>query len=105
MGRPIEEVAEEEEKEMVELWIEKNSTLKEEREEEVEREKSGFPDVSNFSFLETLGLRSIIYLCPEPYPEANIEFLKSNGIRLFQFGIEGCKVQFCLYLILLVLMT
>ncbi|XP_022758997.1 probable tyrosine-protein phosphatase At1g05000 isoform X3 [Durio zibethinus] len=34
------------------------------------------------------------YLCPEPYPEANIEFLKSNGIRLFQFGIEGYKEPF-----------
>ncbi|XP_028075954.1 tyrosine-protein phosphatase DSP2-like [Camellia sinensis] len=32
-------------------------------------------------------------LCPEPYPEANVEFVKSNGIQLFQFGIEGCKVK------------
>ncbi|KAJ8436690.1 hypothetical protein Cgig2_025520 [Carnegiea gigantea] len=53
--------------------------------------RSGFPDVANFSFLRSLGLRSIIYLCPEPYPEANMEFLKSNGIKLFQFGIEGYK--------------
>ncbi|XP_050897583.1 tyrosine-protein phosphatase DSP3 [Lathyrus oleraceus] len=29
------------------------------------------------------------YLCPEPYPEENLEFLKSQNIRLFQFGIEG----------------
>ncbi|XWS31009.1 hypothetical protein CRYUN_Cryun23aG0040400 [Craigia yunnanensis] len=56
--------------------------------------RSGFPDSANFSFLQTLNLRSIIYLCPEPYPEANTEFLKSNGIRLFQFGIEGHKVTF-----------
>ncbi|GAA0141410.1 protein phosphatase [Lithospermum erythrorhizon] len=56
--------------------------------------RSGFPDSPNFSFLQTLGLRSIIYLCPEPYPEANMEFLKANGIRLFQFGIEGCKEPF-----------
>ncbi|KAB2073593.1 hypothetical protein ES319_A07G093900v1 [Gossypium barbadense] len=34
------------------------------------------------------------YLCPEPYPEANNEFLKSNGIKLFQFGIEGYKEPF-----------
>ncbi|XP_022727925.1 probable tyrosine-protein phosphatase At1g05000 isoform X2 [Durio zibethinus] len=53
--------------------------------------RSGFPDSANFSFLQTLGLRSIVCLCPEPYPEANTEFLKSNGIRLFQFGIEGYK--------------
>ncbi|XP_038888264.1 tyrosine-protein phosphatase DSP1-like isoform X2 [Benincasa hispida] len=56
--------------------------------------RSGFPDSSNFSFLQTLGLRSIICLCPEPYPEANMDFLKSNGIRLFQFGIEGSKEPF-----------
>ncbi|KAL6143952.1 hypothetical protein ACLB2K_054647 [Fragaria x ananassa] len=56
--------------------------------------RSGFPDSSNFSFLQTLGLRSIICLCPEPYPETNVEFLKSNGIKLFQFGIEGYKEPF-----------
>ncbi|XP_041003037.1 tyrosine-protein phosphatase DSP1-like [Juglans microcarpa x Juglans regia] len=56
--------------------------------------RSGFPDSANFSFLQTLGLRSIICLCPEPYPAANMEFLKSNGIKLFQFGIEGYKEPF-----------
>ncbi|KAJ9136407.1 hypothetical protein P3X46_033490 [Hevea brasiliensis] len=56
--------------------------------------RSGFPDSANFGFLESLGLRSIVYLCPEPYPEANYEFLKANGIRLFQFGIEMCKEPF-----------
>ncbi|CAN8295595.1 unnamed protein product [Cochlearia groenlandica] len=56
--------------------------------------RSGFPDSSNFSFLQTLGLRSIIYLCPEPYPESNMQFLKSNGIKLFQFGIDGKKEPF-----------
>jgi tyrosine-protein phosphatase SIW14 len=56
--------------------------------------RSGFPDTANFSFLQTLGLRSIVYLCPEPYPEPNMDFLKSNGIHLFQFGIEGCKEPF-----------
>ncbi|KAF9612024.1 hypothetical protein IFM89_037307 [Coptis chinensis] len=53
--------------------------------------RSGFPEQSNFSFLQTFGLRSIIYLCPEPYPDANTEFLKSNGIQLFHLGIEGHK--------------
>ncbi|XP_010057877.2 probable tyrosine-protein phosphatase DSP4 isoform X1 [Eucalyptus grandis] len=53
--------------------------------------RSGFPDGANFSFLQSLGLRSVICLCPEPYPEANSEFLAANGIRLFQFGIENCK--------------
>ncbi|KAJ8554576.1 hypothetical protein K7X08_025254 [Anisodus acutangulus] len=56
--------------------------------------RSGFPDLDDFPFLQTLGLRSIIYLCPEPYPEANMEFLKANNIRLFQFGIKNCKEPF-----------
>ncbi|PIN06306.1 Protein-tyrosine-phosphatase [Handroanthus impetiginosus] len=56
--------------------------------------RSGFPDIPNFPFLKTLGLRSIIYLCPEPYPEANMEFVKENGISLFHFGVEGSKEPF-----------
>ncbi|KAK1353638.1 Tyrosine-protein phosphatase domain-containing protein [Heracleum sosnowskyi] len=56
--------------------------------------RSGFPDSANFSFLQTLSLRSIVYLCPEPYPEVNVEFLRSNGIRLFQFGVDGSKEPF-----------
>ena len=51
--------------------------------------RSSLPQPPNFPFLQTLNLRSIIYLCPEPYPEENLEFLKSQNIRLFQFGIEG----------------
>ncbi|KAJ6333770.1 hypothetical protein OIU77_009619 [Salix suchowensis] len=50
--------------------------------------RSGFPDSANFTFLQSLSLRSILYLCPEPYPEANSDFLKDNGVQLFQFGIE-----------------
>ncbi|KAL0442974.1 UNVERIFIED_CONTAM: E3 ubiquitin-protein ligase COP1 [Sesamum latifolium] len=56
--------------------------------------RSGFPDTANFPFLKTLGLRSIIYLCPEPYPEVNMQFLNANGIQLFQFGVEGSKEPF-----------
>ncbi|RDX72884.1 putative tyrosine-protein phosphatase, partial [Mucuna pruriens] len=51
--------------------------------------RSSFPGSSNFSFLETLNLRSIIYLCPEPYPQQNLEFLQSHNIRLFHFAIKG----------------
>ncbi|XP_009595600.1 inositol diphosphatase DSP5 [Nicotiana tabacum] len=53
--------------------------------------RSGFPQPSNFPFLHSLNLRSIIYLCPEPYPEENLEFLRINNIKLFQFGIDGTK--------------
>ncbi|KAJ8528515.1 hypothetical protein K7X08_022207 [Anisodus acutangulus] len=31
------------------------------------------------------------YLCPEPYPEENLEFLRINKIKLFQSGIDGTK--------------
>ncbi|KAK3229483.1 hypothetical protein Dsin_001364 [Dipteronia sinensis] len=51
--------------------------------------RSGLPQLDNFGFLRTLNLRSIVYLCPEPYPEENLKFLAANNIRLFQFGIEG----------------
>ncbi|CAH1420377.1 unnamed protein product [Lactuca virosa] len=53
--------------------------------------RSGFPDTTNLSFLKTLGLRSIIYLCPEPYPEENLEFLNANAIQLHQLGIQKSK--------------
>ncbi|XP_020156934.1 inositol diphosphatase DSP4 [Aegilops tauschii subsp. strangulata] len=56
--------------------------------------RSGFPDASNLPFLETLRLRSVLCLCPEPYPEANQEFLRARGIRLFQLGIDGSKEPF-----------
>lgn len=36
------------------------------------------------------------YLCPEPYPEENLEFLRSQNIQLLQFGIEGKTVIFSL---------
>ncbi|XP_048632185.1 tyrosine-protein phosphatase DSP3 isoform X1 [Brassica napus] len=61
--------------------------------------RSGFPKPENFGFLTTLNLRSIIYLCPEPYTEENLKFLEANNIKLFQFGIEGKTVRFCFLLI------
>ncbi|KAI3870494.1 hypothetical protein MKX03_022687 [Papaver bracteatum] len=115
MGRFIEEVILEDEEEFaVDKKIVSKEEVSVERQNEVRNEeeenmlvpplnfsmvdngvfRSGFPGVSNFTFLETLGLRSIIYLCPEPYPAANSEFLKSNRIRLFQFPIEGNKECF-----------
>ncbi|CAL0321058.1 unnamed protein product [Lupinus luteus] len=51
--------------------------------------RSSFPQPCNFPFLQTLNLRSIIYLCPEPYPQQNLDFLQLHDIQLFQFGIEG----------------
>nr|GEX97799.1 probable tyrosine-protein phosphatase At1g05000 [Tanacetum cinerariifolium] len=53
--------------------------------------RSGFPDTANLSFLKYLGLRSVIYLCPEPYPEEHLEFLNANAIQLHHFGIHKSK--------------
>lgn len=53
--------------------------------------RSGFPQPSNFPFLQSLNLNSIICLCPEPYPEENLEFLQFNNVKLFQFGMDGTK--------------
>ncbi|KAM6585649.1 hypothetical protein CsatB_012651 [Cannabis sativa] len=56
--------------------------------------RSGFPGSANFSFLQSLEIRSIVYLCPEPYPEANNEFVKANGIKLYQLAIKGYQEPF-----------
>lgn len=42
-------------------------------------------------------------LCPEPYPEANLEFLRENGIGLFQFGIENRKVLLLIVVLMVML--
>jgi tyrosine-protein phosphatase SIW14 len=55
--------------------------------------RSGYPNKKNLPFLHKLRLRSVVYLCPEPYPEANKEFMEKNGITIFHFGIEGNKVK------------
>ncbi|XP_010683382.1 tyrosine-protein phosphatase DSP3-like [Beta vulgaris subsp. vulgaris] len=53
--------------------------------------RSGFPEPSNFGYLKTLNLKSIIYLCSEQYPEEYMKFLELHKIQLFQFGMEGTK--------------
>ncbi|KAL8171111.1 hypothetical protein V2J09_022915 [Rumex salicifolius] len=56
--------------------------------------RSGFPDTVSCSFLRTLGLRSVIYLCTEPCPVQYDQFLKANGIQLLKFEIEMFKEPF-----------
>eukprot|EP01137_Pigoraptor_chileana_P014587 Opistho-2@69394 len=56
--------------------------------------RSGYPNKKNFPFLKRLGLKSLLYLCPEPYAENNVGFLTENGIGLFHFGIFGNKEPF-----------
>ena len=55
--------------------------------------RSSFPKKKNFAFLKRLGLKTIIFLCPEEYPAANLEFMESIGARLLTFGVEGNKAR------------
>jgi len=56
--------------------------------------RSGFPSKKNFNFLRQLGLRSILFLCPEEYPESSLQFLDENQIKLLHFGVIGNKEPF-----------
>ncbi|GBC01991.1 hypothetical protein RclHR1_04400014 [Rhizophagus clarus] len=57
--------------------------------------RSSFPKKKNFAFLKKLGLKSILTLILEEYPEQNTKFLETNDIKFFQFGIAGNKEPFC----------
>lgn len=56
--------------------------------------RSGFPTKKNLAFLQQLGLRSILYLCPEEYPDSHLGFLEEQGVQLLQFGVTGNKEPF-----------
>lgn len=56
--------------------------------------RSGYPKVMNHSFLKSLKLRTLIYLCPEDCDEANREFFRQNDVQILQFGIQGNKEPF-----------
>eukprot|EP00659_Diplonema_papillatum_P001955 gene1955-2970_t len=56
--------------------------------------RSGYPSKKNFSFLKTLGIKSICYLCPEEYALVNQSFYKENDIQIYQFPMEGNKEPF-----------
>eukprot|EP00897_Mesotaenium_endlicherianum_P003170 jgi/Mesen1/2881/ME000175S02037 len=55
--------------------------------------RSGYPNPKNIPFLQMLKLRTIVYLCHEPYGSADSEFVKENNISLHQFGMEGNKPE------------
>jgi len=56
--------------------------------------RSGYPNSTNHSFLATLNLKTLIYLCPEDCIAENLEFYKTHGISILQFGIQGNKEPF-----------
>lgn len=56
--------------------------------------RSSFPKKKHFPFLKKLGLKSVLTLILEEYPEQNMKFLKENEIKFMQFGIAGNKEPF-----------
>jgi tyrosine-protein phosphatase SIW14 len=56
--------------------------------------RSGYPRAVNHTFLRSINLKTVIYLCPEDYSEANIKLCEEEGITLLQFGIQGNKEPF-----------
>ncbi|CAM8918232.1 unnamed protein product [Rhodiola kirilowii] len=46
------------------------------------------PSKFNFTFLEILGLRSIIYLCRQPFAEEKLEFISSRNIQLSSLELK-----------------
>mmetsp|Transcript_16232 Transcript_16232/g.47333 ORF Transcript_16232/g.47333 Transcript_16232/m.47333 type:complete len:180 (-) Transcript_16232:74-613(-) len=53
--------------------------------------RSGFPSKKNLNFLKTVGIQSVLCLCPEDYPESSLAFFDEHGIRLIQCGVDGNK--------------
>lgn len=56
--------------------------------------RGSYPNQQNFSFLKHLGLKSILFLCPEDYSESNDNFLRQNEISLLRVSMEGNKEPF-----------
>ncbi|KAA8907856.1 tyrosine phosphatase family-domain-containing protein [Sphaerosporella brunnea] len=53
--------------------------------------RSSFPKPENFPYLKKLGLKTILTLVSEPYPEPNAQFILENGIVHYQIGMPGNK--------------
>eukprot|EP00639_Heterosigma_akashiwo_P004402 CAMPEP_0194570786 /NCGR_PEP_ID=MMETSP0292-20121207/7974_1 /TAXON_ID=39354 /ORGANISM="Heterosigma akashiwo, Strain CCMP2393" /LENGTH=243 /DNA_ID=CAMNT_0039421329 /DNA_START=215 /DNA_END=946 /DNA_ORIENTATION=- len=56
--------------------------------------RGAFPMKKNFGFLKRIGLRSILTLIMEGYPDANLDFCRANKIKLIQVAVEGNKEPF-----------
>ena len=56
--------------------------------------RSAFPRSKNVAFLARLGLKSVVSLVPEDYPDKLLEHYKRLGIVLIPMGIDGNKWPF-----------
>lgn len=56
--------------------------------------RSGLPKRPNHSFLKSLKLKTLIFLCPDDCNEDNFAFCRENNVQIMQFGIQGNKEPF-----------
>ncbi|KAK9335089.1 hypothetical protein LIPSTDRAFT_48147 [Lipomyces starkeyi NRRL Y-11557] len=56
--------------------------------------RSGHPLPINFPFLEKLKLKTIIYLGEHDLRAVNVEWASRNGIKIYHFRMENCKLPF-----------
>ncbi len=56
--------------------------------------RSGYPNRKNHPFLQKLGLRSVIYLCPEDISPENAAFFEKRNIQVFHMPMNGNKEPF-----------
>lgn len=56
--------------------------------------RSAFPHPRNFSFLATLGLRTVVYLCATPYPAASTAFFAREGVRVMHVPVGANREPF-----------
>ena len=51
--------------------------------------RGSYPTFKNFSFLQHLKIKTILFLCPEEYSPTNTDFLKKNGMQLISIPMAG----------------
>lgn len=56
--------------------------------------RGSYPNFRNFTFLRNLGLKTVLFICPEDYPARNARFLRENGINLITVPMTGNKEPF-----------
>jgi tyrosine-protein phosphatase SIW14 len=55
--------------------------------------RSSFPRKKNSRFLRSIGLRTVVSLVPEEYPDSLAEFYSAFGIEIKQFGLQGNRIS------------
>lgn len=56
--------------------------------------RGSFPPKKSLAFMEKLGLKSIVYLCPEEPPAYYLEFMRQNNVQFLHHGLKGNKEPF-----------